>query len=149
MSITLAEAKALTVSDVLYSGYYRNADGTPQRWRVNGKVKFWKTRPWDFRIPVKHGLYAYGYVEHTQHGNSNASGFFTTEDRANNKDTHYKIVRHFQNRSNRVVERMKGLENAQRHCESPDTHSQGDTPKTRRITRKYGYWFDGYSEDKD
>ena len=35
-----------------------------ERWRVNGKVKTWKTRPADFRVPVKHGLYDYGYLDH-------------------------------------------------------------------------------------
>jgi hypothetical protein len=39
-----------------------NADGTPVRWRRNGKTKTWKTRPDDFKIPVKHGLYHYGYI---------------------------------------------------------------------------------------
>ena len=40
-----------------------NADGTPQRWRRNGATKTWKTRPTHFRIPVKHGLYNYGYID--------------------------------------------------------------------------------------
>lgn len=33
-------------------------------WRVrrNGATKLWKTRPNDYRIPVKAGLRAYGYV---------------------------------------------------------------------------------------
>jgi len=30
-----------------------------ERWRRNGATQTWKTRPNDFRIPVKHGLYAY------------------------------------------------------------------------------------------
>ena len=34
----------------------RNADGTPVRCRVNGKLKTWKTRPGSFRLPVKHGI---------------------------------------------------------------------------------------------
>jgi len=34
----------------------KNADGTPVRCRVNGACKTWKTRPDDFRLPVKHGL---------------------------------------------------------------------------------------------
>jgi len=34
----------------------QNADGTPQRWRRNGKTQLWKTRPSDFRIPIKRGL---------------------------------------------------------------------------------------------
>ena len=41
-----------------------NADGTPVRWRRNGATKTWKTRQSHFRIPVKHGLYDYGYIDH-------------------------------------------------------------------------------------
>lgn len=37
---------------------------TGKRWYVNGAVKLWKTRPNEFKLPVKHGLYAYGYVTH-------------------------------------------------------------------------------------
>lgn len=50
----------------------RNADGTLQRWRRNGVTKTWKTRPNDFRVPVKRGLYEYGYI--TQ---DNAVSFIT------------------------------------------------------------------------
>jgi hypothetical protein len=39
-----------------------NKDGTPIRCRANGKCKTWKTRPNDFSLPVKHGLYEYGYI---------------------------------------------------------------------------------------
>lgn len=34
----------------------KNADGTPVRCRATGKCKTWKTRPDDFRLPVKYGL---------------------------------------------------------------------------------------------
>lgn len=34
----------------------RNADGTAVRCRTNSKCKVWKTRPDDFRLPVKYGL---------------------------------------------------------------------------------------------
>ena len=34
------------------------------RWRVNGKVKTWKTRPEEFRVPLKHGMNGYGYLAH-------------------------------------------------------------------------------------
>ena len=64
MAITLEQAKALSYRDTLYHTRQRNADGTPQRWRVNGKVKVWKTRPDEVRIPVKHGLYSYDYLTH-------------------------------------------------------------------------------------
>ena len=40
-----------------------NADGSPVRWRRNGATKIWKTRPDEFRIPVKYGLYQYGYID--------------------------------------------------------------------------------------
>lgn len=33
-----------------------NADGSPVRCRANGRVKRWKTRPNEFRLPVKYGL---------------------------------------------------------------------------------------------
>lgn len=41
----------------------KNADGSALRVRVNGKCQTWKTRPCEFRLPVKHGLYGYGYVD--------------------------------------------------------------------------------------
>ena len=33
-----------------------------ERWRKNGAVKLWKTRPDEFRVPVKHGLRDYAYI---------------------------------------------------------------------------------------
>lgn len=53
---------------------YRNYNGSIQtigvreegnkirEMRVTGKVKTWKTRPEDFKIPVKYGLYQSAYV---------------------------------------------------------------------------------------
>jgi len=41
----------------------KNADGTPMRCRVNGACKTWKTRPDEFRLPVKHGLKECFYIE--------------------------------------------------------------------------------------
>jgi hypothetical protein len=60
--ITLEQAKALKVGTMLYHTINKNADGTPQRWKVNGKVKTWKTKPDCVKVPVKHGLYTFGYV---------------------------------------------------------------------------------------
>jgi hypothetical protein len=60
--ITLKQAKALTPGTILYHMTERNADNTPVRWRVNGKVKTWKTMPARVRIPVKHGMYSYDYL---------------------------------------------------------------------------------------
>ena len=33
-----------------------------RNWRRGGKTKFWKTRPTEFQIPIKYGLYASGYI---------------------------------------------------------------------------------------
>jgi hypothetical protein len=42
----------------------KNADKTPLRVRRNGKTKLWKTRPNEFKIPVKYGMYEYSYITH-------------------------------------------------------------------------------------
>lgn len=39
-----------------------NTDGSPMRCRVNGKCKVWKTRPDEFRLPVKYGLKSCFYI---------------------------------------------------------------------------------------
>lgn len=38
------------------------AGRTCATWRVNGQPQLWKTRPDDFRVPLKHGLYAYAQL---------------------------------------------------------------------------------------
>jgi len=54
-------APSLTVED-LQAGHefwhrlVSNADGTPIRCRKSGAIKTWKTRPGQFRQPVKYGL---------------------------------------------------------------------------------------------
>jgi hypothetical protein len=65
MGITLEQAKNLTWRDTLYHVKNRNADGTPQRWRVNGKVKTWKRSPERVQVPVKHGLRTFDYITET------------------------------------------------------------------------------------
>lgn len=34
----------------------------PINWRANGKCKTWKRSPERFQLPIKHGLYSYGYI---------------------------------------------------------------------------------------
>ena len=41
----------------------KNSDGTPLRARANGKCQVWKRDPNRFKLPVKHGLYNYFYIE--------------------------------------------------------------------------------------
>lgn len=66
----------ITKHQVVHS-YYRqefhhvslkNADNTPVRCRVNGKCKTWKTRPNEFRLPVKHGLRDCFYIDQSNAG---------------------------------------------------------------------------------
>ena len=40
--IGIRAAKKLQTGDIIHSMTHNNADGTPVRWRVNGKVKLWK-----------------------------------------------------------------------------------------------------------
>lgn len=43
-------------------------DKQGHRWRRNGKTQTWKTRPDEFRIPVKQGLWAYDQLTHLNAG---------------------------------------------------------------------------------
>lgn len=60
--ISLKQAKELQHGTTLYHVTNRNADGTPQRWRVNGKVKTWKRTPERVQVPLKYGLKGYDYL---------------------------------------------------------------------------------------
>ena len=72
-----AKAVKLTIGTVIYHISARNADGSPERWRVNGMVKTWKTRPGHFEIPLKYGLKGFGYLTH-----DNSDFFRLTEEKA-------------------------------------------------------------------
>ena len=60
--ITKQIAETLRHGVILHHVSQKNADGTPKRVRVSGKCKTWKTRPEEFRLPVKHGLYDNGEI---------------------------------------------------------------------------------------
>lgn len=62
MRMTLEQAKALRPGQTVHHRAATNSDGTPQRWKVNGQVKTWKRSPERVQVPVKHGLYRYGYI---------------------------------------------------------------------------------------
>lgn len=53
--------------------------GKVYRWRRNGKTQTWKTRPGDFRVPIKYGLYSYGQLTHLE-----AHRFHTEDECPNN-----------------------------------------------------------------
>ena len=61
-TLTLNQAKKLRTGQILYHLKNKNADGSAQRWKVNGKVKTWKTKPEKVQVPVKYGLYGHDYV---------------------------------------------------------------------------------------
>lgn len=60
--ITKEIAVSLKQGQILHSKSVKNADKTPMRVRVNGVCKTWKTRPTDFKLPVKYGLKTCGYI---------------------------------------------------------------------------------------
>jgi|TARA_R100000789_G_C2924934_1_gene127475 hypothetical protein len=60
--ITIEQVKKLNYQDTIHHNDLKNADGTCQRWRINGQLKTWKRTPNRFKLPVKHGLYAYDYI---------------------------------------------------------------------------------------
>jgi len=62
MGITLEQAKGLKHGQILHHVDHTNKDGSPQRWKVNGKPKVWKTMPEKVKIPLKHGLYNFDYL---------------------------------------------------------------------------------------
>lgn len=72
--LTLEEVKTLQHGDIVYAIDEYNADKTHMRFRVNGKVKRWKRDPDRVQVPVKRGLYEYGYID-----NGNFELFSLTE----------------------------------------------------------------------
>tara|TARA_Y100000034_G_C6811393_1_gene364657 strand:- start:324 stop:779 length:456 start_codon:yes stop_codon:yes gene_type:complete len=60
--ITKELAEELDRGTTLHSLIEKNSDGTPVRVRVNGKCRTWKTRPEEFKLPVKYGLYKCLYI---------------------------------------------------------------------------------------
>jgi hypothetical protein len=66
------------------------------------------------------------------------------------KIVRYKIVRFYyaRDKRSRVIRRGLTLEEAQVHCQNPETSSRTATgANARRTTRRNGPWFDGYEEE--
>lgn len=53
--IMITKEQAMTHT-MFYHVRFVNADGTAVRARANGRIKLWKTRPDEWRLPVKYGL---------------------------------------------------------------------------------------------
>lgn len=72
----------ITKEDAVGASYRQNfyflaRDGKVKRVFVTGKCQTWKTRPNDFRLPIKFGLYENSAIYHY-----NAQYFFKTEEEA-------------------------------------------------------------------
>ncbi len=63
--------------------------------------------------------------------------------------TKYKIIRHyFKTKTKRVIHTGLTLEEAQQHCNNPETSSRTcTTSEGRKRTQKLGPWFDGYTQE--
>ena len=60
----------------------------------------------------------------------------------------YKIIRHYFKGGKRTIMTGLSLAEAQAHCGNPDTSSSTATSAAaKRITRRNGAWFDGYTEE--
>lgn len=58
----LTPQTALTAQHFWHRKVTRKDGVTPVEARRNGATKTWKTRPGEFKIPVKHGMYDYFYI---------------------------------------------------------------------------------------
>ena len=55
--------KALMEGRIFFHKTLKNKDGSQMKAKRNGQNKLWKTRPNEFKIPVKQGLYNFGYID--------------------------------------------------------------------------------------
>ena len=74
--LTLDDIKGLGPNDVIC---IPRPNQTPERWRVNGRVQVWKTQPNRVHVPLKHGLYAYGFINDVNMGTWNALGAYISK----------------------------------------------------------------------
>ncbi len=62
--------------------------------------------------------------------------------------TEFKIVRHYFNGGKVVIETGLSLEDAQEHCDDPETSSRTCTEEAGlATTRERGPWFDSYTQE--
>lgn len=59
----LETAKKLRYGQIIHHKTCKNADGTNQSFKVNGSVKTWKRDKGRIRVPLKRGLYEFGYLD--------------------------------------------------------------------------------------
>jgi hypothetical protein len=60
-----------------YSRHYFNKDGTPQRWRVNGKMRRWKRDRTRMYLPLMHGPYTHDAITSIEDFNTHLAVGYT------------------------------------------------------------------------
>lgn len=60
----VTKAQALTANNFHYEHPTAKCKAKVYNCRRNGKTKTWKTRPNEFKVPIKYGLYTCGYITH-------------------------------------------------------------------------------------
>lgn len=80
--MTIDEAKNLKYGMTVYSIHHTNADGTPMRFKVQGKPKTWKRQPDAVRVTVKRGLKDYYTLGFLVSSNLHLDDFTTSESEA-------------------------------------------------------------------
>ncbi len=117
------DALQATYATTFYHVTLRNADGSAVRARVNGRCKTWKTRPAEFRLPVKYGLRDCFYITET-----NADEWLTYD------PTEEKRQREFREKRKAALRKSYGLAD---DCPDAVLHDRmlddGMTPEVARI----------------
>lgn len=62
--ITKEQALAARLGTIFHHKHHRDSRGRPAKYRISGKCQTWKTRPKEFRLPVKYGLYHSTAITH-------------------------------------------------------------------------------------
>lgn len=78
--MAISKAQAL-IEREFHEDVPRRKDGSCYVWRRNGATQTWKTRPDEFRVPVKYGLYEYGQIREYD-----AERFHTAADCPSNRE---------------------------------------------------------------
>ena len=76
--ITTEDLKAITWMDVICVPRGSDKRG-PERWRVNGATKLWKTDADRVRVPLKHGLHEYSHISNVNLHHWNALGAYISK----------------------------------------------------------------------
>lgn len=60
--LTKELAISVPIGTVFHYSHGTSKGARVERWRKSGQTKVWKTRPDEWRMPVKHGMYSNSYI---------------------------------------------------------------------------------------